>query len=668
MTTEDAETQVECDLMHLLSCSSDEFSVKGGSNGVKGRLKSSLNLWVETLDAPDFVLDMIRRGYRLPFAEYPAQCFLKNNRSALQHPEFVAEAISERLSNGCIVEHEVSPFCVNPLTVAEGKKLRLVIDLRHVNNYLVKPKFKYEDLRSLSQVLDEGYWFFTWDLKSGYHHVDICLDHQKYLGFAWPFSGVVRYFTFTVLPFGLSSACFCFTKLMRPLVKRWRSMGHNSFIYLDDGFGSRPDKCSATAASLIQRKELSSSGLLCNEEKSHWSPMQIGEWLGFVIDTISMSFQIPEKKVSKLKGLLDSAIQAGYSSFRELARIAGSIISVALAVGPIARLLTRQMYFAIETRSAWDNVIYFPPSLQLELKFWYCNIDCLNGYSIRPPLATHTVVFSDASDVAFGGFSASLDGTVVRGMWETEDIGQSSTFRELKAIYYVLLSYVTQLRHKRVKIFTDNQGAARIVAIGSSKIYLQAIAMDIFNLCLSNSIVLEAQWIPRSLNEKADLLSRFVDKDDWSINPSVFQVIDAKWGPHTIDRFASYYNAQLPRFNSKFASPGCSGVDAFAQDWRDENNWICPPVSAIVPSVRALSSCSGYGTLIVPQWPSAYFWPFLHDSPSQFKSFVKEVFELPCIEDLLFEGPGQKQIYRARPSVFSGCPNFRMLALRVDFR
>ena len=363
--------------------------------------------------------------------------------------------------------------------------------------------------------------------------------------------------------------------------------------------------------------------------------MQIGEWLGFVIDSISLSFRIPEKKVSKLKGLLDSAIQAGYSSFRELARIAGTIISVALAVGPISRLLTRQMYFAIETRSAWDNTIHFSPSLLLELKFWYCNIDCFNGYSIRPPLATHTVVFSDASDVAFGGFSASLDGTVVSGMWEPEDIGQSSTFRELKAIYFVLLSYVAQLKHKRVKIFTDNQGAARIVAIGSSKIHLQALAMDIFNLCLVNSIVLEAQWIPRSLNERADLLSRFIDKDDWSINPSVFRVIDAKWGPHTIDRFASHYNAQVPRFNSKFASPGCSGVDALAQDWRDENNWICPPVSAIVPSVRALSSCSGYGTLIVPQWPSAYFWPFLHGSSSQFKSFVKEVFELPCIEDLL---------------------------------
>ena len=53
----------------------------------------------------------------------------------------------------------------------------------------------------------------------------------------------------------------------------------------------------------------------------------------------------------------------------------------------------------------------------------------------------------------------------------------------------MLLSYVAQLKHKRVKIFTDNQVAARIVAIGSSKTDLQALAMDIFNLCLVNNTV-----------------------------------------------------------------------------------------------------------------------------------------------------------------------------------
>ena len=96
----------------------------------------------------------------------------------------------------------------------------------------MKPKFQCEDLRSLSQVIQENSWFFTWDLISGYHHVDIAAEHRIYLGFSRTFQdGMRRYFTFTVLPFGLSTACFCFTKLLRPLVKRWRSIGHLSFVY-----------------------------------------------------------------------------------------------------------------------------------------------------------------------------------------------------------------------------------------------------------------------------------------------------------------------------------------------------------------------------------------------------------------------------------------------------
>ena len=164
---------------------------------------------------------------------------------------------------------------VNPLSVVKGNKFRLVIDLRHVNNFLVRFKFKYEDLRSLSQVLEEGHWVFTWDLRSGYHHVDICVEHQTYLGFSWRFNGVPRYYTFAVLPFGLSSACFCFTKLLRPLVKRWRSMSHSSFVYFDDWFGSQPDQCSAAAAAVIQKRELNSSGFLVNEDNPIGIPCKL---------------------------------------------------------------------------------------------------------------------------------------------------------------------------------------------------------------------------------------------------------------------------------------------------------------------------------------------------------------------------------------------------------
>ena len=189
--------------------------------------------------------------------------------------------------------------------------------------------------------------------------MDICVEHQTYLGFSWRFNGVPRYFTFAVLPFCLSSACFCFAKLLRHLVKGWRSMNHGSFVYLDHGFGSQPDQCSAAVAAVIQKRELNSSGSLVNEDKSFWDPMQVGEWLGFVINTIAMTSQIPEAKVRKLKSLLSSAIRDKPSSCRELPKIAGSIISVALAVGPLSPLFTRQMYLAIEFRSAWDHTLHF---------------------------------------------------------------------------------------------------------------------------------------------------------------------------------------------------------------------------------------------------------------------------------------------------------------------
>ena len=102
--------------------------------------------------------------------------------------------------------------------------------------------------------------------------------------------------------------------------------------------------------------------------------MQIGDWLGFIIDTISMKFQIPPRKVNKIANLLERAISDGHSTFRELSRIVGSLMSVSLAVGHIARLLTRYMYRVIFSRSYWDDTLSFSPGLLQELRFWYSNI------------------------------------------------------------------------------------------------------------------------------------------------------------------------------------------------------------------------------------------------------------------------------------------------------
>ena len=72
---------------------------------VKGRLKSSVSDRASTLDAPQFTLDTISHGFRIPFASYPVPCFFSNNLSTLRHPDFVVHAISELLDSGCIAEH-----------------------------------------------------------------------------------------------------------------------------------------------------------------------------------------------------------------------------------------------------------------------------------------------------------------------------------------------------------------------------------------------------------------------------------------------------------------------------------------------------------------------------------------------------------------------------------
>ena len=42
---------------------------------------------------------------------------------------------------------------------------------------------------------------------------------------------------------------------------------------------------------------------------------------------------------------------------------------------------------------------------------------------------------------------------------------------------------------------------------------------------------------------------------------------------------------------------------------------------------------TGIGTLIIPEWSSSLFWPYLHSSGLVFKSYVKAVFCLPKLHD-----------------------------------
>lgn len=175
-----------------------------------------------------------------------------------------------------------------------------------------------------------------------------------------------------------------------------------------------------------------------------------------------------------------------------------------------------------------------------------------------------------------------------------------------------------KLENFRVRWFKDNQNVAHIFSVGSKKPHIHALLLKVFSLSVQNNTRLEPKWIPRDLNERADYLSRIVDHDDWLLNPVVFADIDCLWGPHTVDHFASCFNNQTPRFNSRCWTHGSEAVDAFTVNWVGENTWLCPPIGLIPRVVCHAQTCKASGTLVVPVWPAAPFGlcsaPLVHGS------------------------------------------------------
>ena len=170
---------------------------------VQGRLTANVKFWEQEIQAPPLILDWIRHGYKLPLLSLPDPFERANHKSALVNKDFVNEAVRDLVNNHCIAEVSGVPRVCSPLSVvtnSSGKKC-LVIDLRYLNGYLLKENFKYEDLRLAMLMFQKGDYLFSFDLKSGYHHVDKQKSYWQHLGFAWDNGKGKKYFCFKVYLF-----------------------------------------------------------------------------------------------------------------------------------------------------------------------------------------------------------------------------------------------------------------------------------------------------------------------------------------------------------------------------------------------------------------------------------------------------------------------------------
>ena len=147
-----------------------------------------------------------------------------------------------------------------------------------------------ESLDSLRHLIQAGDWFTKIDLKDAYLTAPVRECDQKFLCFSLR----SRFYSFTSLPFGLSSAPRVFTKLCRPIAAHFCSGGIRLLVYLVDWLLMAQSKDQAVEDFENVSFFFEKLGFLINHVKSCGAPVQVTEHLGLIINSNSMSFALPE--------------------------------------------------------------------------------------------------------------------------------------------------------------------------------------------------------------------------------------------------------------------------------------------------------------------------------------------------------------------------------------
>ena len=618
------------DVYKVYSCC-DEIPVDldkyDDTTNVKGRLHLPESMeFFRKIGASKFILDTLEKGHH-PTLTGPIPPYeIENHGSFRKHIEFGTKDILNLIAKGRVEIVSTKPKIVNPLHVAvQRTKLRLCLDCSILNKYVKVPKIKYENHEVGLQYFKKGCFMFSYDLKDGYHHILIHPDFRDFLGFKLILNGKLTYCRYVTGCFGLADLPWIFTKIYRPLVAHWRSIGMQGVKFLDDGGFFVEGLSKAKEYSLHVKKDLIRSGSIFSNKKCVWDPSQSMTWLGFVWNSTDGSISAAPHRVEKIIDSCNSLISKDICSVRELAGFVGMITSISPVVGNCSRVTTKRSQIHVARAENWDGSIQLFPEIKRELLFWRENIVKLNHRVISEPTAPTVLnlIEGDASATGLGSI-LNKDSLAARlfSPWERET---HSTYRELANIHHSLLSFLPMIRNTNVKFLVDSQSAARIVDTGSMKDDLQWFATEIFHICFDNNIALKVEWIPRDQNTLADWASReadIIDVEDWGLTPFFFEMLNCRHGPFTLDAFASDYNAKCTRFYSLFHCPGSLGVDSLTHNWHGENVLLVPPVNAIGQALTHLLACRSKGVLIAPKWPSSYFWPILLN---RFNRFTTEV-------------------------------------------
>ena len=488
--------------------------------------------------------------------------------------------------------------------------LRPVINLRPLNSFIPYEHFKMESIHMLKDLLRKDDYLVKVDLKDAYLTVPIWEKHQKYLRFLWRDSLL----EFACLPFGLASAPRVFTKLLKPVLSVLRQRGIRLIAYLDDFLIMAESKQLALQHAATTLNILEGLGFVTNYQKSLLIPSQQIEFLGYMVNSVSMSLSLPKDKLKKVQNHCQKHLDNPVTTVRELSKVLGLLSSSIQAVFPAPlhyRYLQQAKNSVLKKQNSYEALIFLNSDALEEVRWWRNNLVAWNG---RAPLHQSTDLTIE-TDASLKGWGAHCQGISTGGRWSRQESPYHINCLELLAGSLAVQCFTKNLAKAKVLLLMDNVTAVTYISKmgGTHSPILSLLAKNLWDWCLSHSVLIKAQYIPGIQNVQADRESRiFLDSSDWKLHPAIFNLIYRRWGPLNIDLFASCLTFQLDQYVSWRPDPSAVHTDAFTLDWATFRGNAFPPFSVTGRCLQLVQSQRVEHLVIVtPVWPTQTWYPLL---------------------------------------------------------
>ena len=223
------------------------------------------------IGAPQWILDWIQYGAKVHFKQEPTQIHLQNRVYGAKEHNFIDGEIKRLVKEGSIKEVKQPPKCVMPIQCVPkpNKKLRMVLDCRHVNSFISVPRFSQEGINEVASQLEFDDEKTSVDLENGFQHVGLHESVWTYMGMKWRKS----FYVWCVLPFGMAESPYIFKKVLEPVTSYLRDQ---NFLNMN-----KHSKIADSTDMLIHT--LLDLGWSMNHKKSQLRPSKMCSFIGFNI-------------------------------------------------------------------------------------------------------------------------------------------------------------------------------------------------------------------------------------------------------------------------------------------------------------------------------------------------------------------------------------------------